>query len=59
MPTDMKSFASTILTLAEALEQAGGVVDVDCLDKMRAIDLIRLIAPNGIRFTYDKKLVVR
>jgi hypothetical protein len=51
MSVDLKSKSQTILSLAVAMEEAGGIVDEERLGSMTAIDLINLIAPNDIRFT--------
>ena len=47
------------LSLQVALNKAGGIVQgLDRLQEMSAYDLINLIAPNGIRFTWNPNKVL-
>jgi len=51
-PIDTKAYGEILVSLGLAMEQAGGGVDYSNLDNMTAVGLLKLLAPNHIRFSY-------
>ena len=52
---DLISYGECLHSLGSAMKCAGGSITYWTLEDMSAPDLIRLIAPNNIRFVYTKE----
>lgn len=49
-----------IISLEKAIQNTGGTIkSLDQLAEMTAYDLIKCIAPNGIRFVFDSSKILK